>query len=519
MKPLMDSAKRGVRKGRGVPVEATVVSVIIRDFIYLTERLAPVSVADLIRDFYEKVSIQVSQQSGVLTSISNHSMTVFFAEVEGADVHSRRALRCALAIAMIAYQTRFLIRKIFPEQGLDKFGVGIGMHSGELILTEFGLPPYVQKVVSGHAVSIASLLAVKSKDLDWNVVCSKQVLNIIGGGVQTRRHAVVGADWLKYPVHVSEAVVVCDGEEGVTDSPSSMDITLSLDAEPPPVSELPQNAGSETPVDMPEIHGYRCLRLIGRGGMSRVFLVERSGDGTRLALKFADGSVSQDSEVLYRFVEEYGLLERMHHPNLLRIFEQGVTDDALFIVMEYLPGGTLKQHIGGDGMGRERAWRVLCEMVSALVEVHGMGIIHRDIKPENIMLRGDGAAVLGDFGIARRIYRARHGEGGAQAHILGTPYFMSPEQALGEAEDERTDVYSMGAVLFNMLTGEKPYRGDTLEAIVHQHVHAPVPALPECYRDLQPLLDRMMCKDRARRYSAADVLRHMETLGGRLSAG
>jgi class 3 adenylate cyclase len=493
-----------------LPVEATVVSVIIRDFIYLTERLAPVSVAELIRDFYEKVSIQVSQQSGVLTSISNHSMTVFFPEVEGVDVHARRALRCALAIAMIAYQTRFLIRKIFPEQGLDKFGVGIGIHSGELMLTEFGLPPYVQKVASGHAVSIASLLAVKSKDLDWNVVCSKQVLNIIGEGVRTRNNAVVGADWLKYPVHVAEAVVVCDGEEIIAGAPGSMDITLSLDADSPSASGPPHGPESQTSADMPEIRGYRCMRLIGRGGMSRVFLVERSGDGTHLALKFADGSVSQDSEVLYRFVEEYGLLERMHHPNLLRIFEQGVTDDALFIVMEYLPGGTLKQHIGRDGIGLGRALRVLHEMVSALVEVHRMGIIHRDIKPENIMLRGDGAAVLGDFGVARRLYKARHGEG--MEHILGTPYFMSPEQALGKDEDERTDVYSMGAVLFNMLTGEKPYGGDTLEAIVDQHLYAPVPALPGCYKDLQPLLDRMMCKDRAHRYSAADVLRHMETL-------
>lgn len=241
--------------------------------------------------------------------------------------------------------------------------------------------------------------------------------------------------------------------------------------------------------------------------MSRVFLVERVCDGARLALKFADGSVSEDSDVLYRFVEEYGLLEQVRHPNVLQIFDQGVTDDVLFIVMEHLPGGTLKQHIGSRGMELEHAWNVLREMMQALAELHRMGIIHRDIKPENIMLRHDGTAVLGDFGIARRICGVRHGS--HLEYIAGTPYFMSPEQALGEDEDERTDIYSMGAVFFNMLTGEKPYQGETLEEIVQHHLHSPIPKLPSRFRHLQFILDRMMSKDRRQRYSAAQLLKVM----------
>ncbi|HEY5993554.1 MAG TPA: adenylate/guanylate cyclase domain-containing protein, partial [Gallionellaceae bacterium] len=136
---------------RDNPIEATVVSVIIRDFIHLTERLSASSLTDLMRDYYEKVCVQVEQQHGVLTSISNHSMVVTFAKVAGEDGHARRALRCALAIAMIAYQTRFWIRQAFPEQGLEKFGVGIGIHSGELVLAEFGLAPQIQQVANGHA--------------------------------------------------------------------------------------------------------------------------------------------------------------------------------------------------------------------------------------------------------------------------------------------------------------------------------------------------------------------------------
>jgi class 3 adenylate cyclase/predicted Ser/Thr protein kinase len=498
---------------RNAPIEATVVSVIIRDFIHLTERLSSVSLVVLMSDYYEKVCVQVEQQQGVLTSISNHSMVVTFATVEGADAHARRALRCALAIALIAYQTRFWIRQAFPEQGLDKFGVGIGIHSGELMFAEFGLAPHVQHVASGHAVSISSLLSVKSKELDWNVVCSEQALEAAGQGVQTRRRALIGADWLKQPVNVAEVVVVRDDDDEeivVTKSGKMLETTLEMgqgtrsgrypafDPEHHAVVDGVHSA------DFPAIPGYRCLRPVGKGGMSRVFLVERLRDGAQLALKFADGSVSEDSEMLYRFVEEYGLLEQLHHPNVLQIYDQGVTDDVLFIVMEYLPGGTLKQQIEKKGMDPDRAWSVLREMVQALVEVHRMGIIHRDIKPENIMLRNDGTAVLGDFGVARRIYKAhRHGQ---IEYIVGTPYFMSPEQALGDAEDESTDIYSMGAVFFNMLTGEKPYKGESLEEIVQQHLHAPVPKLPARYHHLQFILDRMMSKDRDRRYSAAELL-------------
>jgi class 3 adenylate cyclase len=498
-----------------VVIDATVVSVIIRDFIQLTERLSSTSLTSLMSDYYEKVAIQVAQQQGVLTSISNYSMVVTFSEVGGADAHVRRALRCALAIAMIAYQTRFWIRQAFPKQGLDKFGVGIGIHGGELVFAEFGVAPHVQQVASGHAVSVASLLAAKSKELDWNIVCSEQSLNAAGAGVKTRHHSVIGADWLKYPVSVAEVVVVNEVESEVVEvNLNALDTTLVMDrGESYERYKKVDSAQYGALVDanlvsLPVVPGYRCLRALGQGGMSRVYLVERLRDGAQLALKFADGSVSQDSEVLYRFVEEYGMLEQLHNPHVIRIYDQGVTDDALFIVMEYLPGGTLKQMIGRDGMELKQALEVLREMAQALVAAHKLGIIHRDIKPENIMLRGDGAAVLCDFGVALQTRTAV--QQGIKEFVFGTPYYMSPEQALGENEDARTDIYSMGAVFFYMLTGEKPYLGDTLEEIVQQHLLSPVPALPPRYADLQPLLERMMAKDREQRYSASELLQYLD---------
>ena len=505
----MEAGKSGFVAG-GMPVEATVVSVIIRDFIHLTERLSTGGLSRLMDNYYMKVGALVEQQQGVLSSISNHGMLLTFPQLPGGDPHARRALRCALSIALIAYQMRFLIRQSFPDAGLEHFGVGVGIHTGEVMFADLGEAPYRHRVVSGHAVAVASLLSVKSKELDWNVVCSIETLASIGPGAQTGRTALIGADWLKIPVSVAEVLVVREEEK------EDLDATLRLArgsrsgcyrAFDP---GLFVQGGQGNGYDLPEVPGYRCLKPVGRGGMSSVFLAERLSDKAQMALKFADSSVSEDSEVLYRFVEEYGLLEQVRHPNVMQIYDQGVTDDALFIVMEYLPGGSLKQRIGSKGMAPERALRVLREMAEALAEVHRVGIIHRDIKPENIMLRGDGAAVLGDFGVARRLHEVR--QDGRLAAVVATPYFMSPEQAIGEEEDERTDIYSMGAVFFNMLTGQKPYMADTLEGIAQQHLHADIPQLPPRLARWQPLLAGMMEKDQARRYTAATLLRQLDAL-------
>ncbi len=258
-------------------------------------------------------------------------------------------------------------------------------------------------------------------------------------------------------------------------------------------------------------HSIHCYFILpGDPQIPIIYEVERLRDGTQMALKFADGSISENSDMLFRFVEEYALLEQICHPNVLQIYDQGVTDDALFIVMEYLPGGTLKHQIGKEGMASELALRILREVVLALAEVHRTGIIHCDIKPENILLRDDGTAVLSDFGVARRVIKARHA--GNVSSVVGTPYFMSPEQVLGENEDERTDIYSMGAVFYNMLTGEKPYLGDTLEEIMQKHLKAPVPQLPQQHQHLQPLLDRMMAKDKELRCSMAELLALLDEL-------
>ena len=493
----------------GIPFNATVVSIIIRDFVHLTERLSPENLLELMGSYHERIGLQVSQHQGEITSISNHSMVVIFADVAGTEHHARRAMRFALAIAMIARQTYFWIRQTFPELGFDKFGVGIGIHTGELIVAEFGIAPHMQRVASGHAVTIASLLSIKSKGLGWNIVCSEQAFNASGQGVSIRQKSTVGAVWLSQPIDVVEIAVVRNHrDDAVADiHMPALHAEASIDRTFPLLKSIRPSPAN--PIGRPFIPGYRFLHPIGKGSMSSVFLVKRLRDDESFALKFFNGSVSEDSEFLCRFVDEYGLLEQIVHNNVIRIYDQGVTDDALFIVLEYMAGGNLQQRINAESVDLDLSWRVLCDMTQALIEIHSHGIIHRDVKPENIMFRADGEAVLGDFSVAKQMRDQRQIQ---DPRVVGTPYFISPEQASGGEVNERTDIYSLGAVFYNMLTGAKPYNGDTLEAIIDQHLHAPVPVLPENYQHFQPLLNGMMAKDPADRYVAQTLWQEIDIL-------
>ncbi len=258
---------------------------------------------------------------------------------------------------------------------------------------------------------------------------------------------------------------------------------------------------------LPDIPGYRLLHRIGSGGMAQIYLAERMPDRHKVAVKILDNTDAMD-EAVQRFAAEYRVLESLHHKHVLKVYEQGDAGGSLFIVMEYFDGGDLARRIPPRGMEFAAAWRVLHEMAQALAEVHRLGIIHRDIKPENIMFCSGGDAVLTDFGIAKQMDAMQTLT--AAGFVLGTPYFMSPEQILGRHLDGRTDVYSIGGAFYNMLAGHEPYRGASMDEIVLQHLNAPVPLLPEPYRHLQALLENMMAKKPEQRYHAHTLLHALE---------
>ena len=252
------------------------------------------------------------------------------------------------------------------------------------------------------------------------------------------------------------------------------------------------------------LRGYRLVRRIGAGGMTVVYLAERERDGLEVVLKVLDAGGQRANDHLSRFIQEYALLSRIDHPNVVRIHDQGFTDDHAYIAMEYFPGGDLRQEIGA-GMARARALDVLEQVARALEAIHARGVIHRDLKPENIMRRADGTLALADFGIAKSLGPAdplalshtRHGD------IVGTPYYLSPEQASGREVTPASDLYSLGVMMFEMLTGERPFRAESLNLLLARHLGAPTPALPAAHADLQPVLERLMAKAPQDRFPSA----------------
>lgn len=249
------------------------------------------------------------------------------------------------------------------------------------------------------------------------------------------------------------------------------------------------------------IPGIRVLRLIGEGGMSRVYLASRDSGDEPLVVKILRSEVMANRKALERFVEEYNLVARIHSRHVARIYGHGVSADHAYLVMEFFDGGDLSHRLAGKAMAPGEALRIFRQLMFALGDIHEQGILHRDLKPQNLMFRADGSLAIVDFGIAKHVDAVdRTGAG----EILGTPRYMSPEQVRGLALDWRTDIYSAGVLLYQMLTGCHLFDGETAVEVALHHLNTPPPPLPESLARYQPLIDKLLEKDRDARFRNAD---------------
>jgi len=255
----------------------------------------------------------------------------------------------------------------------------------------------------------------------------------------------------------------------------------------------------------PLIRGYRFIRKLGSTEHSGVYLAERESTHLQVVLKVLRQMPGQDYSIgaFDRFLQEYETIAAMDHPNIVRIYDLGVGDDHAHIAMEYLGGGDLRRRME-QGIPERAAVQYIRQIASALSAVHAKGVLHRDLKPGNIMLRKDGSIALIDFGLAKSA--KLENEITDKGEIFGTPYYMSPEQGHGNAVDERSDIYSLGVVLYEMLTGQKPFRADTAMGIIYLHGNAPLPLLPARFAQYQALLNMMLAKSPDDRLqSAAEI--------------
>lgn len=253
---------------------------------------------------------------------------------------------------------------------------------------------------------------------------------------------------------------------------------------------------------------YGIVDEIGSGGMAIVYRANQPSLGRQVAIKVLSPELARDKVFRERFLREARTIAQLAHPNILPVYDSGQDPEtgALYFVMQLVEGGALSQRLG-QPMEVEAAVRITAQIARALDYAHKRGLIHRDVKPANVLLTPDGHPLLSDFGIARMMDGTHLTQTGVS---LGTPAYMSPEQARGGLVDHRTDIYALGVMIYEMLSGQLPFKSDTPVGMLHQHAFVAPPPLhilrPDLPKSLEKVIMRALAKDPNQRYASAGEL-------------
>ncbi len=284
---------------------------------------------------------------------------------------------------------------------------------------------------------------------------------------------------------------------------------------------------------MRQIGPYQILDLLGKGGMGEVYLAEDIRLGRKIALKLLPSELTNDELRVLRFQQEARTASALNHPNILTIFDIGEVDSTHFIATEFVKGETLRHFMSAARFDVQKALNITIQVASALGAAHEVGVVHRDIKPENIMVRPDGLVKVLDFGIAKLTQRTATGGKSEMGllplvntepgMVMGTPKYMSPEQVRALDVDERTDIFSLGAVLYEMITGKAPFErstvGDTIAAILQSEPLAMATSETAAPAELQEIVFKALRKDRDERYQTmGDLISDLRSLGKKVES-
>jgi eukaryotic-like serine/threonine-protein kinase len=259
---------------------------------------------------------------------------------------------------------------------------------------------------------------------------------------------------------------------------------------------------------------YRILKLLGAGGMGEVYLALDTRLGRRIAIKFLPPHLTSNETTLRRFQQEARTASALNHPNILTIYEVGQIEGEFFIASEYIDGITLRAALQRSSVDLATALDIAIQVASALLAAHSAGVIHRDLKPGNIMIRPDGYVKVIDFGLAKLIQGSGHDSPGGEGWtrpgaVVGTVDYMSPEQARGDRLDQRTDLWSLGVVLYEMVAHKRPFEGDTESHVLVGILDKSVPPIEVAHAlpsRLLQITNHALAKDRAQRYQSAQEL-------------
>lgn len=280
--------------------------------------------------------------------------------------------------------------------------------------------------------------------------------------------------------------------------------------QPPHNHEKEQQGQGRLMLDVGQIIGaYEVVDLIGQGGMATVYKAYHAKLDRFVAIKMMHEALQQEENFLVRFEREARIIARLDHPNIVPIYDFSEYENNPYLVMKLIEGETLDQMLKRSTLPLPEILRIMTAVAEALAAAHQQGVLHRDVKPSNIIIDQNGIPYLTDFGLARL---AKRGESTlSQGTMIGTPHYISPEQALGQSElDPRTDVYSMGVVLYELVVGRVPFAGDTPFSIVHDHIYSPLPAPSQVNAEIPPAVEavlvRALAKDPAARYQTTTAL-------------
>lgn len=496
-------------------VTGTVLFVDIRNFTTVSEILTAEQTVEFLNAFFGQACEPILDQAGWIVKFLGDGLVAMFDGRKGGPNHAERALKAAVLMVLAAHRFKPWIREKFPKYNLPEFAIGVGVNTGNVSVCRMGRGATAETTVIGDTVNIASRLENKTKELGWSIVASKSAASAAGRRFVSGRSGQLTLKGRSGAVDIVEiaGLTARPGADtkfydlvGAAIAGNSAIIAAALkntlQAQPRSHS-ISGELAAHVPVN---IDGYKLIRKLGEGGMSEVFLAEHLETHQEHVLKMLPIAAPGDlmaGEMMDRFLQEFALVSQIDHPNVARIYFQGFTEHHAYISMEHFPGGDLRELIA-KGIAPDVAVAILLQVAGALTACHAQGVVHRDMKPDNVMIRADGSLGLADFGIAKKLdssfSRTKHGE------VFGTPYYLAPEQALGLPVDPRTDLYSLGVVFFEMLTSRRPFQADNAQALMYQHVNAPIPRLPAGLEMYQGVVDKMMAKKPADRFDNANLL-------------
>lgn len=480
---------------------ATVLYARLRNVLPLCKGLTQERGAELAGELRSVLQDPVAKHNGVVAQMRPDSILAVFANgSETKPDHARRALHAAL---LAVYQTAGLSERIADWAGeapAAPLGVAAGVHIGKVEVTPARSGNSGAVRVSGEAVEIARALECTAPDIGWSIVASGAARRAAGERIESGRFGSVALPDSSF-VDIAEITGLAPQKTSRT----PLEVYQALRD-----SVAVNRRHCERPREMPgagrngathfSIEGYRIVRKIGEGGMASIYLAQTGPVDELQVLKVMPMTGMGQDDTLQRFMQEFALLAQVQHPNIANIYRQGFAPGHAYIAMEYFSHGDLRARIA-KGLSAETAIAYARQIAGALQAIHRVDIVHRDLKPDNLMLRADGSLALADFGIAKHVSMlitdTAHGE------VVGTPYYLSPEQATGQPVDRRCDLYCLGLILYELLSGARPYRARNAEELLDMHIHAPVPLLRSPYERLQPALARLMAKDRNQRYADA----------------